>query len=35
VYQQHFSFDENGTKGNGEYALYMALFLIVLNVRLR
>jgi len=34
VYQQHFSFDENKTKGNGEYALYIALFLIVLNIRL-
>jgi len=29
-----FFFGENKTKGSGEYVLYLALFLIVLNVKL-
>jgi len=31
-HQQHFSFSENKTKDSGEYAFYLALFLIILNV---
>jgi len=35
VHQQHFSFGENKTKGSGEYALYLAPFLIILNVNVK
>jgi len=31
---QHFSFSENKTKGSGEHDLYLAPFLIILNVKL-
>jgi len=34
MYDEFISFDENKIKGSGEYALYLVLFLIVLNVRL-
>jgi len=32
MYQRHFSFDENKTKGNDEYVFLSVPFLIVLNV---
>jgi len=34
LHQQHFSFGENKTKGNGKCALYLIAFLIILNVKL-